>query len=165
MTNDIEVLNQDTVEPFSPIEMLSGPGDEEIDSAELDPSNVLETLDESQIEETLIAEKHPEEVPQALAVKRGYLDGPIPTDIAAPPGLSPKRAELARLLEWRRRTADEIGHLEEAHHRAVEALGGALIWSGIGRCVSLLCSPTKPLLPEAELHERKTFARSEHYRV
>jgi hypothetical protein len=43
---------------------------------------------------------------------------------AAPPGLSAKRAELARFLEWRRRTADEIEHLEEANHRAVEALGG-----------------------------------------
>jgi hypothetical protein len=83
-----------TVIIFGRLEMISGPedalGDEEIDPAEPDPSNVLETLDESQIE--LIAEKHPEEVPQALAMKRGYLDGPIPTDIAAPPGLSPKRA-------------------------------------------------------------------------
>ena len=57
-------------------------------------------------------------------MEAGYFDGSIPTDIAAPPGLSPKRAELARFLEWRRRTENEIEVLEEAHHRAIEALGG-----------------------------------------
>jgi hypothetical protein len=61
---------------------------------------------------------------QRIAIERGYYDGSIPSDIPAPPGLSPKRAELARFLEWRRRTLSEIEHLEEAHHRAVEALGG-----------------------------------------
>lgn len=65
-----------------------------------------------------------DELAQTLAMKRGYFDGPIPADIAAPPGLSPKRAEPARFLEWRLRTAAELEHLEEAHHRAVEALGG-----------------------------------------
>jgi hypothetical protein len=35
-----------------------------------------------------------------------------------------KRVELAGFLEWRRRTVAEIEHLEEAHHRAVDALGG-----------------------------------------
>src|SRR5215471_9655956 len=54
----------------------------------------------------------------------GYFDGPIPADITASPGLSPKRAELFRFIEWRRRTVAELEHLEEAHHRAVEALGG-----------------------------------------
>lgn len=48
----------------------------------------------------------------------------MPADIPVPPGLSPKRAELARFLEWRRRTVTELEHLEEAHHRAIEALGG-----------------------------------------
>jgi hypothetical protein len=57
----------------------------------------------------------------------GYFDGQIPADITAPAGLSPRRAELARFMEWRRRTAAELEHLEEAHHRAVEALGGERI--------------------------------------
>jgi hypothetical protein len=61
---------------------------------------------------------------QRIAIKRGYYDGPIPSDFPTPPGLSPKRAELARFLEWRGRTVAEIENLEEAHHRAVEALGG-----------------------------------------
>ena len=64
------------------------------------------------------------ELAQHAAMEAGYFDGPIPADIAAPPGLSPKRAELARFLEWRRRTENEIEVLEEAHHRAIEALGG-----------------------------------------
>jgi hypothetical protein len=105
-------------------ETISGPQDdideENIDRAELDPN----ALDEAEIEQALIEEDHPEEVPPALAVSRGYVDGAIPDDIAAPSGLSPKRAELARFLEWRRRTASEIEQLEEAHHRAIEALGG-----------------------------------------
>ena len=54
----------------------------------------------------------------------GYFDGQIPADITARAGMSPKRAELVRFIEWRRRTAAELEHLEEAHHRAVEALGG-----------------------------------------
>jgi hypothetical protein len=61
---------------------------------------------------------------QRIAIKRGYYDGPLPSDIPTPPVLYPKRADLARFLEWRRRTLAEIQHLEEAHHRAVEALGG-----------------------------------------
>jgi hypothetical protein len=61
---------------------------------------------------------------QRMAIERGYHNGPIPSDISTPSGLSPKRAELARFLEWRRRTVTEIEHLEQAHHRAVEALGG-----------------------------------------
>jgi hypothetical protein len=65
-----------------------------------------------------------EEQAQQLAMDRGYFDGPIPSDIAAPAGLSAKRAELARYVEWRRRTAAELEHLEEAHRRAIEALGG-----------------------------------------
>jgi hypothetical protein len=65
-----------------------------------------------------------EELAQEIAIQRGYYDGPIPTDIPAPPDLSPKRAELARFLEWRRRTVAELEHLEEAHYRAIEALGG-----------------------------------------
>jgi hypothetical protein len=105
-------------------ETISGPQDdideENIDRAELDPN----ALDEAEIEQALIEEDHPEEVPQTLAVLRGYVDGAIPADIATPSGLSPKRAELARFLEWRRRTASEIEQLEEAHHRAIEALGG-----------------------------------------
>jgi hypothetical protein len=66
----------------------------------------------------------PADLAQRAAMEAGYFDGPIPADIAAPGGLSPKRAELARFLEWRRRTVKEIETLEEAHHRAIEALGG-----------------------------------------
>jgi hypothetical protein len=64
------------------------------------------------------------ELAQELAMECGYFDGPIPAEIVAPLGLSPKRAELARFVEWQRRTIAELEHLEEAHHRAVEALGG-----------------------------------------
>jgi hypothetical protein len=78
------------------------------------------SLEETQDEQQLDAE----ELAQELAMERGYFDGPIPADIVAPPGLSPKRAELARFVEWHRRTVAELEHLEEAHHRAVEALGG-----------------------------------------
>jgi hypothetical protein len=76
-----------------------------------------EALDEQETETA-------EELAQEIAIQRGYYDGPIPADIPAPPGLSPKRAELARFLEWRRRTVAELEHLEEAHYRAIEALGG-----------------------------------------
>jgi hypothetical protein len=75
-----------------------------------------EALDEQEIEAGELA--------QEVAMAHGYFDGPIPADIVAPPGLSPKRAELARFVEWHRRTVAELEHLEEAHHRAVEALGG-----------------------------------------
>src|SRR3984957_21090856 len=110
MSNNNE-LTLDTTEPLSPIETISDPEDafdeedldaQKIDSAKIDPAGLA----------------------QHAAMAAGYFDGPIPTDIAAPPGLSPMRAELARLLEWRRRTANEIEILEEAHHRAIEALGG-----------------------------------------
>ena len=70
------------------------------------------------------AEVEPSELAQEDAMDGGYFDGSIPDDIPAPPGLSPKRAELVRFIEWRHRTASELEHLEEAHHRAVEALGG-----------------------------------------
>lgn len=52
-----------------------------------------EALDEQETETV-------EELAQEIAIQRGYYDGPISTDIPAPPGLSPKRAELARFLEW-----------------------------------------------------------------
>lgn len=95
---------QDTAEPTSTIEKISDPEEEfiEIDPAEVDPA----------------------ELAQEVAMDHGYFDGPIPADITAPPGLSARRAELARFMEWRRRTVAELEHLEEAHHRAVEALGG-----------------------------------------
>src|ERR1700722_772959 len=110
MSNNNE-LTLDTTEPLSPIEPISDPEDafneedldaQKIDSAQIDPADLA----------------------QHTAMEVGYFDGPIPADIAAPPGLSPNRAELARFLEWRRRTANEIEVLEEAHHRAIEALGG-----------------------------------------
>jgi hypothetical protein len=84
----------------------------------LDPQDAF---DEAKIEPTKI---DPAELAQQAAMEAGYFDGPIPADIAAPPGLSSKRAALARFLEWRHRTASEIEALEEAHHRAIEALGG-----------------------------------------
>jgi hypothetical protein len=71
-----------------------------------------------------LAEEEREDLIQRIAIERGYYDGSIPSDISAPQGLSPKRVELARFLEWRRRTVAEIEHLEKAHHRAIEALGG-----------------------------------------
>ena len=111
MSNNNTELTLDTIEPLSPIEPTSNPEDafneedlnaQKIDSAKIDSA----------------------ELAQHAAMEAGYFDGPIPTDIVAPPGLSPKRAELARFLEWRRRTENEIEALEEAHHRAIEALGG-----------------------------------------
>ena len=84
----------------------------------LDPEDAF---DDQKIEPTKIDRA---ELAQHAAMEAGYFDRPIPADIAAPPSLSPKRAELARFLEWRRRTANEIEVLEEAHHRAIEALGG-----------------------------------------
>jgi len=68
-----------------------------------------------------------QEQAQEIAIERGYFDGTIPSDIAPPPGLSSKRAELARFLEWQRRAAEELEHLKEAHHRAIEALGGETV--------------------------------------
>jgi hypothetical protein len=79
----------------------------------------LEVLNSIQIEA--------DELAQEIAIERGYYDGPIPADFVAPFGLPPKRAELARFVEWHRRTVAEIEHLEEAHHRAVEALGGETV--------------------------------------
>ena len=111
MTDNNIDLTLDTTEPLSPIEPISDQEDafneedldaQKIDSAKIDPTDLA----------------------QHSAMAAGYFDGAIPTDIAAPPGLSPKRAELARSLEWRRRTANEIEVLEEARHRAIEALGG-----------------------------------------
>ena len=83
-----------------------------------------DTFDEHHAQEIDRAEVEPSELAQEDAMDGGYFDGSIPDDIPAPPGLSPKRAELVRFIEWRRRTASELEHLEEAHHRAVEALGG-----------------------------------------
>jgi hypothetical protein len=97
---------QDTAEPTSTIEKIPAPED---------------ALDEQEID---LAEVDSAELAQDAAMDSGYFDGSIPEDISAPPGLSPKRAELVRFMEWRRRTAAELEHLEEAHHRAVEALGG-----------------------------------------
>jgi hypothetical protein len=68
-----------------------------------------------------------DELAQEIAIQRGYDDGPIPADIVAPPDSPPKRAELARFVEWHRRTVAELEHLEQAHHRAVEALGGETV--------------------------------------
>jgi hypothetical protein len=68
-----------------------------------------------------------DELAQEIAIEHGYYDGPIPADLVAPFGLPPKRAELARFVEWHRRTIAEIEHLEEAHNRAVEALGGETV--------------------------------------
>ena len=68
-----------------------------------------------------------EEQAQQVAIEQGYFDGSIPSDISAPSGLSPKRAELARFLEWHRRTAAELEQLKVAHHRAIEALGGETV--------------------------------------
>jgi hypothetical protein len=85
---------------------------------DIDEMKSPEVLDDQDIEqvsgEQEIAELDAADLAQEAAIKQGYFDGPIPADITAPPGLSPKRADLARFLEWRRRTADEIGHLEEA---------------------------------------------------
>jgi hypothetical protein len=68
-----------------------------------------------------------EEQAQQVAIEQGYFDGSIPYDISAPSGLSPKRGELARFLEWQRRTVAELEHLKVAHHRAIEALGGETV--------------------------------------
>jgi len=91
---------------------------EEIVILEEDIDQQQEPTDERQLDDEGI-----EDWTQRIAIERGYYNGSIPSDISAPPVLSPKRAELARFLEWRRRTLSEIEHLEEAHHRAVEALG------------------------------------------
>jgi len=61
---------------------------------------------------------------QRFGIERGYFDGPIPDDIPAVHGLPPKRSELARFLEWRRRTAAELEHAKVSHGRAITALGG-----------------------------------------
>ena len=111
MTNNYSEMTPDIIEPLSPIETISDPkgafDEEDLDAQKIDSAKI-----------------DPADLAQHTAMEAGYFDGPIPTDIASPPGLSPKRAELARFLEWRRRTANEIEILEEAHHRAIEALGG-----------------------------------------
>jgi hypothetical protein len=108
--NSIE-LTPDTIEPSPSIETI------------LDSEDAFddEDLDEQKIDWAKI---DPADLAQHTAMEAGYFDGEIPGDIPVPPGLSPKRAELGRFLEWRRRTANEIEALEEAHHRAIEALGG-----------------------------------------
>jgi hypothetical protein len=90
-------------------------------SEALDDQEIVQTQDEQEIDP---AEIDPAELAQEAAMDCGYFDGQIPADIPAPTGLSPKRAELVRFMEWRRRTVAELEHLEEAHHRGVEALGG-----------------------------------------
>jgi len=65
-----------------------------------------------------------DEMAQQRAMDDGFYNGEIPSDIVAPAGLPPKRAELARLKQWLRRTMSEKEALEEAHCRAIEALGG-----------------------------------------
>ena len=110
MSNNVD-LTLDTIEPLPPIETISN----------LEGAFNEEDLDAQKVDS---AKVDPAELAQHTAMEAGYFDGSIPTDIAAPPGLSPKRAELARFLEWRRRTENEIDGLEEAHHRAIEALGG-----------------------------------------
>ena len=87
----------------------------------LDDQEIVQTQDEQEID---LVEIDPAELAQDAAMDSGYFDGSIPADITAPSSLSPKRAELVRFMEWRRRTAAELEYLEEAHHRAVEALGG-----------------------------------------
>ena len=88
------------------------------------PENTFAEQEIDHEQEVDHAEVEPAELAQEDAMDGGYFDGSIPDDILAPPGLPPKRAELVRFIEWRRRTASELEHLEEAHHRAVEALGG-----------------------------------------
>jgi hypothetical protein len=112
--NEMNLLGvpQDTAEPTSTIEKIPAP---EYTFAEQEIDHEQE-IDRAEVE--------PSELAQEDAMDGGYFDGSIPDDIPAPPGLSPKRAELVRFIEWRRRTASELEHLEEAHHRAVEALGG-----------------------------------------
>jgi hypothetical protein len=92
-------MNNDTIEPLVEAD--------EFDARESKPEKI-----------------DPADLAQHAAMQAGFFDGPVPADIPAPPGLSTKRAELARFLEWRRRTQSEIEVLEEAHHRAIEALGG-----------------------------------------
>jgi hypothetical protein len=93
-------------------------------ATEMNPSEVLDDQVVQAQDEIDPAEIDPAELAQEAAMDSGYFDGQIPAEIIAPAGLSPKRAELVRFMEWRRRTAAELEHLEEAHHRAIEALGG-----------------------------------------
>jgi hypothetical protein len=97
-TNNIDTIEPPIVDAFNEEDLH----EQEIASAKIDPA----------------------ELAQRAAMEAGYFDGPIPADIAVSPGLPPKRADLARFLEWRHRTENEIEVLEEAHHRAIEALGG-----------------------------------------
>jgi hypothetical protein len=88
----------------------------------------LNTLDEEELDQPAYEVRETlREQAQELAMEQGFYDGPIPADIPAPPGLLPKRAELARFLQWLRRTKGELEHLKEAHHRAIETLGGETV--------------------------------------
>jgi hypothetical protein len=89
---------------------------------------LLNTLDEEELDQPGYEVRETlREQAQELAMEQGLYDGPIPADIPAPPGLLPKRAELARFLQWLRRTKGELEHLKEAHHRAIETLGGETV--------------------------------------
>jgi hypothetical protein len=87
--------------------------------------NVEEIISPMEVSNSIEIEA--DEFAQEIAIERGYNDGPIPADFVAPFGLPPKRAELARFVEWHRRTVAEIERLKAAHHRAVEALGGETV--------------------------------------
>ena len=41
--------------------------------------------------------------------------------------MAPKRADMARFLQWLKRTEDELNGLKKAHSRAITALGGETI--------------------------------------
>ena len=117
-----EFCGPDTAGPMSTIEKIPAPTADDLDEEEFPASD--DVLEEQEIEEVDPATVDPSELAQHAAMDGGYFDGPIPNDILVPSGLSPKRAELFRFIEWRRQTVAELEHLEEAHHRAVEALGG-----------------------------------------
>ena len=81
MTNNYIELTPDNQEPSSPIETIPGHEDA-FNEGDLDAQKVNS------------AKIDPAELAQHTAMEAGYFDGPIPTDIAAPPGLSPRRGEL-----------------------------------------------------------------------
>ena len=73
MTNNYIELNPDNQEPSSPIETIPG-HDDAFDEEDLD----AQKIDSAKID--------PAELAQHTAMEAGYFDGPIPADIAAPPG-------------------------------------------------------------------------------